>query len=586
MRDKKFIVPLIAILIIAIAGFVAYVILKDQGIIGNNGGEGNIQLITVDYESGIYDTNNATTIAEENGDITITGGGAEDNGRIIEITSGGTYILSGNIARQITINAAKKIVTLVLNNATITNKAGTAIYAQEVKRTLIASADGTANKIIDGGSYSTNYGEEDVDAAIYSKDDLVFAGTGTIEISGNHNHGIHGKDFVQILSGTLSINSVNDGIVAKDYFAMKDGTLNIESASDGIKSTEDTDTTLGYIVFNGGIINITSTGDAINSIGRISISKGNFNLTAGGGAVNSSETYSEWGKWQDTKSKDTSGSAKGLKAEKYIIIADGTFNFDVSDDAIHSNTSIVINDGSYAIKTGDDAIHADTAITINNGTIYINQSHEGIESSTITINNGTISIVDDDDGLNASGGNDQSSKNGRPGQNNFNSVNGTIYINGGTLTINSRGDGIDSNGNIEMTGGYVTVDGPTDNGNGALDYNGTFKISGGTLIAAGSSGMLQTPSGDSSQFTISIVFNSIQTAGSTFTLKDSSNNTVAEFTPSKNYASIVISTPNIMLGSSYTASVDGSTIATITTNGIVTSYGSGGMPGGGGRRGP
>ena len=586
MRDKKFIVPLIAILIIAIAGFVAYVILKDQGIIGNNGGEGNIQLITVDYESGIYDTNSATTIAEENGDITITGGGAEDNGRIIEITSGGTYILSGNIARQITINAAKKIVTLVLNNATITNKAGTAIYAQEVKRTLIASVDGTTNKIIDGESYSTNYGEEDVDAAIYSKDDLVFAGTGTIEISGNHNHGIHGKDFIQILSGTLSINSVNDGIVAKDYFAMKDGTLNIESASDGIKSTEETDTTLGYIVFNGGIINITSTGDAINSIGRISISKGNFNLTAGGGAVNSSETYSEWGKWQDTKSKDTSGSAKGLKAEKYIIIADGTFNFDVSDDAIHSNTSIVINDGSYAIKTGDDAIHADTAITVNSGTININQSHEGIESSVITINNGTINIVDDDDGLNASGGNDQSSKNGRPGQNNFNSVNGTIYINGGTLTINSRGDGIDSNGNIEMTGGYVTVDGPTDNGNGALDYNGTFKISGGTLIAAGSSGMLQTPSGDSSQFAISIVFNSIQTAGSTFTLKDSSNNTVAEFTPSKNYASIVISTPNIMLGSSYTASVDGSTIATITTNGVVTNYGSGGMPGGGGRRGP
>ncbi len=575
MRNKKFIVPLISILLVAIIGFVVYIVLKDKGIIGGNSGNSTIQLITVNYESDTYDTSTATTITgSTDGAVDINGAGASDDGRIITIANGGTYILSGDISRQISINSAKQVITLVLQNANITNKNGTAIYIQEAKRVLVTSAEDTENTISDGESYSTNYGEEDVDAAIYSKDDLVFAGSGTITITGNYSHGIHGKDFIQILSGTLAIDSVNDGIVAKDYFAMKDGELNITSASDGIKSTEDTDATLGYIVFNGGIVNITATGDAINSISRISISDGNFNLTTGGGAGNTSETYNEWGRWQSTKSKDTSGSAKGLKAEKYIIIANGAFVFDTSDDAIHSNTSIVINDGDYAIKTGDDAIHADTAITINRGNLNITQSHEGIEASTITVNDGTISIVDDDDGFNASGGNDGSSTNGRPGQNNFNSSTGMIYINGGTIAINSRGDGIDSNGSIEMTGGYVTVDGPTDNGNGALDYDGTFKISGGTLIAAGSSGMLQTPSNDSSQFSISIVFSSVQSADTTFTLKDSSGNTVAEFTPTKNYASIVISTPNIALGSTYTASVDGESVTSITTNGVVTSYGS------------
>ena len=584
MRKKKFIIPLIAILRVGIAGLVAYIVLKNQGVIGNTGGDETIQLITVDYESDVYDISHATTITATDGNINISGGGAEDDGRMINITNSGVYVLSGNIERQITINAPKKIVTLVLDNATITNKEGTAIYAQEVKRTLIASKDGTTNKIVDGKSYSTNYGEEDVDAAIYSKDDLVIAGTGTIEISGNHNHGIHGKDFVQILSGTLSVTSVNDGIVAKDYFAMKDGNLNIESASDGIKSTEDDDVSRGFIAFNGGTVNITSTGDAVNSINRISITNGNFNFVTGGGAVNTSETYGEWGKWQSSKSKDTSGSAKGLKAEKYIIIAGGNFNFDVSDDAIHSNTNIVINNGNYAIKTGDDAIHADTSITINNGTINMPQAHEGIESSTITINDGTILIVADDDGLNASGGKDKSSLNNRPGKNHFSSTTGTIYINGGRLEIVTQGDGLDSNGSIEMTGGYVTVDGPTTNNNGSVDYNDSFKMTGGTLIAAGSSGMLMTPSDDSSQLSIAFVFGDFQPAESTFTLKDNSNNVIAEFKPTQKYTSVVISTPNIKLGSNYTANINGNDISTVTTNGIITNQGGGGMPGGGGRR--
>ena len=368
------------------------------------------------------------------------------------------------------------------------------------------------------------------------------------------------------------------------YILLKDAGI-IDSASDGIKSTEDSDASLGYIVVDGGKLNITATDDAINSISRISITDGDFNITTGGGAGNTSATYNEWGRWQSSSSNDTSTSAKGLKAEKYIIIANGTFNFDTSDDAIHSNASIVINDGNITIKTGDDAIHGDTAITINNGNINIAQSHEGIESSTITINNGNISIVDDDDGLNASGGNDGSSTNGRPGQNNFSNSKGAIYINGSTLAINSRGDGIDSNGSIEMTGGYVTVDGPTDNGNGALDYDGTFKISGGTLIATGASGMLQTPSSDSTQNIISIVFSGSQSANSTFTLKDNSGKTIVDFTPSKSYASIVISTPSISQGESYTASVNNQTITTLTVNDVITSYGAGGGMQGGGMRG-
>ena len=586
MSKKKFITPLIAVLLIILVGCLTLFLLKENGIIGDTSESGDIKLISVNYENGIYNTGSATQITATNGEISIQGNGATTNGNKLDITAGGTYVLSGDFTGQVTINASKQTVTLVLNDATITNESGTAIYIQEVKRILIAAEPDTINKITDGKTYSANYGEEDVDAAIYSKDDLIFAGTGTIEVTGNYNHSIHGKDCIQLLSGTLNVTSANDGIVAKDYFAMKDGTLTINSASDGIKTTSDQDASLGYVAFDNGTVKIKSTGDAINSITRISIAKGNYEIETGNGASDTSADNSEWGRWQKTGSKTVSGSAKGLKAEKYIIVANGTLTFNTSDDAIHSNTSIQINNGIIAIKTGDDAIHADTAVTINNGNINIMKSHEGIEATTITINDGSIAIVDDDDGLNATGGNDGSSVNGRPGQNNFSGSKGEIHINGGTLSINSYGDGIDSNGSIEMTGGYVTIDGPTNDGNGALDYDSFFNISGGTLIATGSSGMLQVPSESSSQNTISIVFDGIEPANSTFRLKDNASNTLAEFTPTKNYASIIISMPNLTTNNSYTATVDNIDITTLKISDKITSYGSsrGDIPKGAPRR--
>ena len=586
MSKKKFITPLIAVLLVILIGCLALFLLKENGIIGNSTGSNDIKLISVNYENGIYNTSSATRITTTGGEISIQGAGAAANGNKLDITAGGTYVLSGNFTGQITVNASKQTVTLVLDNATITNDSGAAIYIQEVKRILIASESDTINKITDGKTYSANYGEEDVDAAIYSKDDLIFAGTGTIEITGNYNHAIHSKDCIQLLSGALNITSANDSIVAKDYFAMKDGTLTINSASDGIKTTSDKDASLGYVAFDNGSVKIKSTGDAINSITRISIAKGTFEIETGNGATDTSASNSEWGRWQKTGSKTVNSSAKGLKAEKYIIIANGTFNFNTSDDAIHANTSLQINNGNISIKTGDDAIHADASAIINNGNINIMKSHEGIEATNITINDGSITIVDDDDGLNATGGNDGSSTNGRPGQNNFSGSKGEIHINGGTLSINTYGDGIDSNGMIEMTGGYVAIDGPTNNGNGALDYDSTFNISGGTLIATGSSGMLQTPSESSSQNIISIVFDSTEPADSTFRLKDSSGNTLVEFIPTKNYASVIISTPNLTANNSYTATVDDTNIATLKISDKITSYGSsrGDMPKGAPRR--
>ncbi len=107
-----------------------------------------------------------------------------------------------------------------------------------------------------------------------------------------------------------------------------------------------------------------------------------------------------------------------------------------------------------------------------------------------TYNGGTVHITASDDGINVAGGADGSaSGNFRGGGGDMaNNANNILTINGGYIVIDSGGDGLDSNGSVYMNGGTVIVNGPTNNGNGAIDYNGEFKVTAGYLVAVGSSG--------------------------------------------------------------------------------------------------
>ena len=72
----------------------------------------------------------------------------------------------------------------------------------------------------------------------------------------------------------------------------------------------------------------------------------------------------------------------------------------------------------------------------------------------------------------------------------------------------------------------------------------TFKIDGGLFIATGSSGMMQSPSDSSTQNILSINFE--KTLNSAVCIKD-----LIGILPSKNYQSLIISTPNIIKNNSY-----------------------------------
>lgn len=518
-------------------------------------------------------TSNDNVVSSENTekvDTNITLGdtiSVEGNGVVIEnnkitISSAGTYGISGTLKDgQIIIDAGNEDnVKLVLNGANISCSNSAPIYVKNAKNAYLVLVDGSENVITDGENYVfEDETSDEPNATIFSKDDLFISGTGKLKVNSNYNNAITSKDDLEIAEANIDITSVADGLRGKDSITISSGNININATGDGMKSNNSEDAEKGYILIKDGTINITSGEDGIQAETNATITGGDITINSGGGSENSSKENNSWGNWgkpmgfgentNSTAENDTA-SAKGIKGNTLVKIDGGNINIDSSDDSIHSNSNVEINGGTINITSGDDGIHGDSTIDINAGEINITKSYEGIEAETININDGNIKVVASDDGINAAGGNDGSSVNGRPGQNNFaSSGNGEINFNGGRVVVDASGDGLDANGSIYMKGGTVIVNGPENSGNGALDYDGKFEISGGLLIAAGSSGMAQSPSETSTQNSIN-VFTSIS-ANTLLHIEDENGNELITFAPSKTVGSIVISSPNIKTGTTY-----------------------------------
>lgn len=504
-----------------------------------------------------------------NGDsITADVAGASVVGSQVTITSAGTYSFSGTLADgQIIVDTQDEdTVRLILNGVDIHNSTTAPIYVMNAEKTVIILADNSENFISDEDAYVIEDSETDEpNAAIFSKSDLTLYGSGSLTVNGYYNDGIASKDGLIIASGTITVSAVDDGIRGKDYLVIKDGAVTITAQGNGLKSDNEEDATKGYISMDAGILNITSSGDAIQAATDVMITGGDITIISGGGS---------------SAQLDETISAKGIKATVGINIDGGTFTINAADDALHSNGSLTINDGTFTLASGDDGLHADSTLDINAGNIQITESYEGIESSVITINAGSIAIIASDDGINVAGGNDGSGMNpgmqpggrggpgGGRGQDAFSySGNYFLYIHGGSITVDADGDGIDVNGAIEMTGGTVLVNGPTQNMNGALDYDGSFNISGGFILAAGSSGMAQAPGETSSQYSVLINFTSTLPAGTLVHVQDDQGYEIFTFEPNKEFQSIAFSSPSLVQETTYDIYTGGESTGT-AVNGL------------------
>lgn len=548
----------------------------------------------------------------EGDSISFEGSGASVDGSTITITAPGVYSISGTLDDgQILVDSAVDgTLRLILNGATINNSTSAPIFINNADKVVITLADGTQNYVSDGSTYV--YASADINepnAAIFSNDDLTFNGSGSLTVNANYNNGIQTDDDLKIISGTFMVKAVHDGIKGKDSITIKDGTLTVNAGADGLQSDNDQEADKGAILIESGTFNIIAALDGMQAETNLSIYGGTFTIASGGGSANSINPSNAGGdrmQPNDQVATASTESMKGLKAGANILIAGGVFNIDSADDSLNSNGTIALDEGELNLTSGDDGMHANTSLTINGGTLNIAKSYEGIESALITINSGTLHITSSDDGINVAGGNDASALGDRPGQNEFTANSAYyLYINDGYIYIDAGGDGLDSNGSIDMNGGTVIVSGPTSDGNGALDYQGTFTLDGGFLVAAGSAGMAMTPSADSTQYSVLVNFTAQVSAGTLLHFETSTGEEIVTFIPGKVYQSILISTPaiqngdtlNLYYGGTSTGTLldglytggsysDGTLVTTLEISSVVTgSGGSGMLPGGGGKPG-
>ena len=497
-----------------------------------------------DYElDDSFDRQSAASITLSGSTAQSNGSGVSINNATVTISKEGCYLISGELEDgQIIVDAGDSDkVQLVLDNASIHCSTGSAILVRNADNVKVTLAADSENELSDGTEYQTD--DDNPDAALFSKDDLVINGSGSLTVQGNYKHGIAGNDDLVITGGRLTVNSLSHALRGKDSVAILDGTFVLTSQKDGIQASNTEDSTKGWVQIDGGNFTIQSSGDGIQAETNLSIYDGSFTITSGGGAVNGADhtenrgggfgrpggnrpdsangqtspempsqpaeggqtpsempsqpaegeqsssgnesDYSELifdpDDFDDTSTddSDTTVSTKGIKAGNALLIQQGTFVIDSADDAIHSNYSVTIDGGSFQLSSGDDGIHAEAYLNINGGTTTIAESYEGLEAAQIHISGGTTQVFSSDDGLNATGGSS------------FELVDGLLVLkdissSDTEQTFCGRGGmfEVEDNCDITISGGNLTV--TTSNGDG-IDSNGSLNVSGGTVLVFGSS---------------------------------------------------------------------------------------------------
>ena len=471
-----------------------------------------------------YDEENNTVIKLSNDSTTCDSDAVQISGNTVTIIDEGTYILSGTLTDGMVIVDAEDTdkVQLVLDGVDITSAESAAIYVREADKVFITTASDSQNTLTNGGTY-TAIDDNNIDAAIFSKSDLTLNGAGSLTITAKAGHGVVSKDDLVLTSGTYQIDAASHGLSGKDSVRIASGSYTIVSGKDGIHAENADDTSLGFVYLADGTFDITSDGDGISAGNWLQADGGVYTVKAGGGSENVQKSDGEWqfGPGQKTESTDT------------------TEEDTVSMKAIKAAGELILKGGKYSLDSADDTIHSNANVTISDGEFTLASGDDGIHADSATT------------------------------------------ISGGTIDITESYEGIEGL-SIDITGGETYVSGPTNDGNSALDYNGTGTVTGGIFIAAGSSGMAENFGDSSTQGVMMVTVNS-QAAGSAVSLSDSSGNELVSWTPEKEYTSVIISCPEITTGQEYTLTT-GSDTTQITMDSIVYGSGSGmgGNPGNGG----
>ena len=452
---------------------------------------------------------NASVSGDESGIVSINGNDVIATNNTDQVIK---YVLTGETSDGFFKLYSTKKQAIVLNSVSITNPDGAAINNQSKKRTFIVLNDGTKNYLTDGANYSDATDSEDMKGCFFSEGQLIFSGSGYLEVDANCKAGIRSDDYVRTMP------KANIWVDA--------------SSGNGIRGNE-------AVIVTGGVVNINVTGTAdkgISTDGEVRIEGGRTTIFTSGGYE------------YDSDENDYS-ACSGIKADSVININGGELNIKstgTGGKGLNCDDEININDGVVRIITtgkrqkdskgsvSPKGIKADGKITVSGGQTQVRlegtgDGTEGIESkSEIHIEAGTVESYSYDDAINSAG---------------------NLYIDGGYVYARSyNNDAIDANKNLYINGGVVIAEGAGQPECG-LDAAEQYKayINGGTVIAIG--GGMQAIDSSSKQASIAISASMGMKVG----ILDGSKAILAYTTPSSNCGTaLMISSPSFKSGSSYT----------------------------------
>lgn len=572
----------------------------------------------------------------ENGIVTITEGGTYEISGTLE-------------DGQICVKAPDEDVTLILKNVSVTSSSGSPFVILKANSVTLSLPDGTESTLTDSETYDSDedadaclYSKVDLTIegtgtltvnanyknGITGKDTLTIRDS-TLSVTAA-NHGITGKDSLTAENASLTVQSGGDAIRSTNnedgalgFILLTDCTLDLTAAEDGVQAetvltidggsyaiitaggsdgTTDEDTSAKglkagtQVTISGGTFDLDCCDDAIHSNGNVDISGGSFTLSTGGDGIHADDTVTV-----TNGAIDILKSYEGMEGVT-VNIEGGDINIVSSDDGINvaDGTSSGF-EGSFPDGQNHSGGTPPTPPSdpdgTNGGTPPTPPTGQNVsDSSRPTPPSGQDGAADTNTPpappTDASGeapsdlpSMPEGGFDGQQPGNAAGSSSCSVNISGGTIHIDASGDGIDSNGDLNVSGGTIYVSGPTNDGDSALDYDGAAAITGGTIVAAGYSGMAQNFGSSSTQGSILLTASSV--TGGIITLTDADGNVLVEYTPEKNYNCVVVSCPELTEGGAYTLSLGGETQTVILTSLIYGSSGFGGMGGfGGGRMNP
>ena len=317
-----------------------------------------------DYElDDSFDRQSAASIILSGSTAQSNGSGVSINNVTVTISKEGCYLISGELEDgQIIVDAGDSDkVQLVLDNASIHCSTGSAILVRNANKVKVTLAADSENELSDGTEYQTD--DDNPDAALFSKDDLVINGSGSLTVQGNYKHGIAGNDDLVITGGRLTVNSLSHALRGKDSVAILDGTFVLTSQKDGIHAE-------AYLNINGGTTTIAESYEGLEAA-QIHISGGTTQffssddgLNAAGGS--SFELVDGLLVLKDTSSYDTEQTFGGRGGM-----------FEVED-----NCDITISGGNLTVTTSNgDGIDSNGSLNVSGGTVLVFGSSSGGEGA-------------------------------------------------------------------------------------------------------------------------------------------------------------------------------------------------------------